>query len=94
MNKSDIEKMLEENVCTVKFEKTNGEKRTMKYTLVKDLLPEVLEKVIHPAETRYPHLKEESKRAQNDNIVAVYDLDKDGWRSFRISYLESIEVEK
>jgi hypothetical protein len=94
MNKSDIEKMLEENVCTVKFEKTNGEKRTMKCTLVKDLLPEVLEKVIHPAETRYPHLKEESKRAQNDNIVAVYDLDKDGWRSFRISYLESIEVEK
>jgi len=94
MNKADVESLLKENVCTVKFEKTNGEKRTMKCTLVKDLLPEVLEKIVHPAETRYPHLKEQSKKEQNQNVIAVYDLDKDDWRSFRISFIESIEVEK
>jgi len=92
MNKSEIEAMLKENVCTVKFEKVNGEKRTMKCTLVKNLLPAVVEQIVHPAETRHPQLKK--AREQNPNVVAVYEIDTDSWKSFRVDFMESIEVEK
>jgi len=99
MKPAEIVELLKENVCVIKFEKVNGEKRTMKCTLLEDMIPEA-SKVIHPAETRYPQLSEldsaiEPHPEKDRTVISVYDLENNGWRSFRINFLESIEkVEK
>ncbi len=71
MEKSEMKEMLKANVCEIVFTKANGEKRTMKATLKADMLP-VVE-------------ADSSKRTKkaNDAIVACYDIEKKGWRSFR-----------
>ena len=59
---------LKNNICTVVFTKVNGEARRMRCTLQENLLP--------AKET-------ESTRKQNDDVVSVWDLENEGWRSFR-----------
>lgn len=89
MKKDDIIEFLESNVCTLKFQKVNGEKRTMKCTLLKSLIPEevvAVTRAVHPAETRHPQL------AERPETIAVWDIEKSGWRSFRVNLFESIET--
>jgi hypothetical protein len=56
------------------FEKLNGERRTMRCTLMPEFLPESTSQVGEG--------KEKSKEA-----AAVFDLDKNEWRSFRFDKL-------
>lgn len=62
-------------VC-VKFTKTDGTLRTMRCTL-KDV-PEYV-----PKTDRAP-------RKKNDEVMAVFDLDENSWRSFRIDSIKEI----
>lgn len=80
MNSNEIVSMLEESICLVEFTKVNGENRVMKCTLMSDKIPV---KPIHPSETRYPQMK--------DKVISVWDVEKDGWRSFRVDLFKSIE---
>jgi len=66
-------KALRENVCNVKFSKVNGEERDMKCTLNFDVIPEA-------------HLpKDKNANTQNSfEVIRVFDLEKEGWRAFRI----------
>jgi len=59
------------NVITVRFIKVNGEERTMKCTLLREYLP---------------HQKdiEEITTKENPNVLAVWDIEAMGWRSFRV----------
>ena len=78
MQKSDIISMLKTNVCDVKFIKVNGEERLMRCTLKKDMLPE------------YIDMNDDKK--VNESVVPVWDLDKKGWRSFRVDSVINIQT--
>ena len=70
---------LRKGILNVKFTKTNGEERDMICTLREDLIPMVS--------------KSQSKRLEHqlsDEVVRVYDLEKEEWRSFRIDSIVSV----
>ena len=79
MKKQDIVEMLTKEVCTVVFTKADGSKRTMKCTLKDGIVP-AYEK------------KTDLKKPVNDNVLPVYDVDNEGFRSFRVDSVESIVV--
>jgi len=60
---------LRENVCRVIFKKTNGEERDMTCTLMSDKIPTT---------------KSEKESKPNLDIVAAWDVNKEGWRSYRV----------
>jgi hypothetical protein len=78
--KTDLKKLLVENILSVTFKKKDGTERVMKCTLMAEHLP-VTEK----------HEDDEAKKdkKQSDTNIAVWDLDKNAWRSFRIDSIVS-----
>lgn len=72
---------LKGNVARIKFKKVNGDLRDMRCTLREDLLPPVIEQTT----TKRQH-------DANDEVVAVYDLDAAGWRSFRIDSVIEMRI--
>ena len=66
--------LLEERPIEIVFTKKDGTERTMKCTLMEDYLPETVG----------------SEKAKNDEVLAVYDLEKEGWRSFRWDSIKEI----
>lgn len=80
MNFNDVKDVLKENVAVVVFTKKDGTERVMKCTLMPDLLPntEIVEGAV--------------KKAENPDVVAVFDLEAEGWRSFRIDSIKSVTV--
>ena len=78
MQKSDIVSTLKTSICDVKFTKVNGEERLMRCTLKKDMLPE------------YIDMNDDKK--VNESVVPVWDLDKKGWRSFRVDSVINIQT--
>jgi len=78
-DKQSLYNLLSGHVCSVVFEKVNGELRQMKCTLMEDNLPE-----------GYRTTSQTDRSA--DNFLAVYDLENDGWRGFRVNSVKSITV--
>jgi hypothetical protein len=74
--------MLRHNVVSVTFTKVNGEERVMKCTLRSDLVPNAL--------IQNGELVLEQK--QSSNNVSVWDVDANGWRSFRVANVKNISV--
>jgi hypothetical protein len=72
-DKERILSSLRSRACTVTFEKKDGSIRKMNCTLSKELMPNL--------ETDNP--QEKRKRAENPEVLPVYDLESNGWRSFR-----------
>lgn len=66
--------------ATVTFTKKDGTERTMKCTLKEDLML--------PYEKKTEKTKEENKE-----ILAVYDLEKESWRSFRLDSIKQFAFE-
>ena len=87
MTRDEILKQLREGVITVTFTKVNGEERVMQATLKADLLPAVVEKVLAEGETP------PAPKKPNPSVLAVYDVNAPGWRSFRWDSLKSFQVE-
>ena len=80
MDRTTLKKKLSEGVVTVTFlKKENGEKRVMKCTLDGSRIPE--EK--HPQGT--------AKFSMPDDIFPVWDVEKNGWRSFDYNSVTSVE---
>tara|TARA_B100002019_G_scaffold287099_1_gene298588 strand:+ start:541 stop:807 length:267 start_codon:yes stop_codon:yes gene_type:complete len=77
MDRETLVEQLHRGTCEVVFEKVDGEKRTMTCTLNPEIanMPE--------------QLHEQSNRAKNPNVIAVWDLNANGWRSFRVDSVES-----
>lgn len=71
-HKETLRNMLKDQILSVTFLKKDGTERTMKCTLKADLLPlqEDLENAVQ-------------KKKPSDESIAVWDLDKEAWRSFR-----------
>ena len=70
-------KELQSGVILVNFTKVNGEKRNMKCTLHKDFMPKYED-------------REEKTRTIDLNQVRVWDVDAQGWRSFRLDSVNHI----
>ena len=75
---------LKNNLMTVKFVKLNGDERTIDCTLHESILPE---KPI----SGYPNT---IKKKENQDVLSVWDIDKDGWRSFRLDSIKEFKVVK
>jgi hypothetical protein len=74
--------MLRHNVVSVTFTKVSGEERVMKCTLQKEYIPN--------APTQNGNLMVESKASSNN--VSVWDVEANGWRSFKIASIKSISM--
>lgn len=84
IDKDNVVKSLKNGVCKVVFTKANGDNRVMHATLNESMLPEQidLEEVIQK-KTKKP----------NPNVLAVFDVEAKGWRSFRWDSLKEFNTE-
>jgi len=82
MEKSDVIGLLHEGEVLVFFEKADGTMRNMLCTLKEELLPEQvdMEEVIQ-------------KKKPNPDVIAVWDTENKGWRSFRWDRLRKVNGE-
>ena len=74
-----LKKELANGVVTVIFNKQDGSERVMKATLNEDIVP--------PLDTT--NVKQ--NRAKNPDVLAVWDTEANGWRSFRFDSIKSIQ---
>lgn len=74
-----IKDFLHEGVMTVEFTKVNGELRTMNCTLHKDWMPTEAIREYHQT------------RLHDPETIAVWDVDKQAWRSFKTMRVISIK---
>jgi WYL_2, Sm-like SH3 beta-barrel fold len=77
ITKDEIQTFLRENITSVLFQKKDGTQRAMLCTLKADVLPPYERKEGEPA------------KKKSDESLAVWDLEKESWRSFRIDSLIS-----
>lgn len=83
--RGDLISILKEHICKISFTKLDGTVRVMKCTLKEGLLPIVSDEVT----TDIP----KPKKKTSSEVIVVFDLEKKGWRSFRVdSYLDMEEV--
>ncbi len=64
----------------VTFKKKDGTIRDMRCTLS--------EKLIQP----YERKENSTPKRQNDDVLPVFDLDKNEWRSFRLDSVKKVEI--
>ena len=76
-----VQKLARENVIKVTFIKKDGSTREMKCTLKEDVV------AAFPGKTFA-----QSKRAQNLDVLPVFDVDVSDWRSFRIDSIQRVEI--
>lgn len=81
--KETIANMLRDSVVTVTFTKVDGTERVMKCTLMSEYVPANQNSASNQV------LLQESG---NDNNISVWDVDANGWRSFRINSVKSVTV--
>ena len=68
--------MLEQSVVEVTFTKKDGTERVMNCTLLEDYLPETTG----------------AGRSASSDALAVFDVDADGWRSFRWDSIKAVKL--
>jgi hypothetical protein len=79
MDRYTLKETLTDGIATVTFEKADGSLREMRCTLQPSYLPPQL-------------LQEGTTRKENLDVLAVWDIDAGGWRSFRMDSIKSITV--
>ena len=73
--------LLRSNIGTVAFTKVNGEERVMTCTLLSEHIP-------NAPTTNGELVIKESK----NNTLSVWDMNANGWRSFRVENVKSISM--
>jgi hypothetical protein len=76
MDRQTMQKLLQESVCKVSFTKQDG--------TVRDMVCTLMESIIVPHEKKTDRVKTEK-----EDIIAVWDTEKNAWRSFKISSIIS-----
>lgn len=74
--------LLRHNVVSVTFTKVNGDERVMSCTLQPSFIPN--------APTHNGELVVEGKSTSNN--ISVWDVNANGWRSFRIANIKNVSV--
>jgi len=81
MTKTTLKNKLSKGIATVAFIKKDGTKRVMKATLAPEHLP-----VVEARANATP-------RKENPDVLAVFDMEKKAFRSFRIDSIQSFEMD-
>jgi hypothetical protein len=76
--KQDIKTALQHSVGEITFTKTDGSERILKCTLQSKDLP-----VVEVVEGK-------NSKPENPDTLAVWDLENNGWRSFKIASIISV----
>ena len=79
-DKQTLSKYAATHILKVKFQKADGTMRNMKCTLHPSYLPKQTD-------------VEESSTRDNPNVMVVWDIEKDAWRSFRIDSVDHFSYE-
>jgi hypothetical protein len=74
-----LKELLQKKVVQIKFKKKDGSERLMKCTLLSDIVP-VYEK------------KTDRKKKENEDTLAVWDIEKDSFRSFKLDSIISYQA--
>lgn len=77
---------LRNSIAEVTFTKVNGERRTMRCTLMMNYLPESFKS--NPGEQEL----EQTYHKENPDNLAVWDLQSNQWKSFRVSSVEYVQI--
>ena len=80
-NREEMVSRLQENVCSVIFEKKNNEIRQMHCTLNTELAPWIL-------------TTGGKGKPTNESVIAVWDIEERGWRSFRVNSVLQFDILK
>lgn len=83
MNKEELRDLLRESIAEITFTKMDGTIRVLHGTLMPEHLPPL------PTDAS---LLIQSKRDENPKILAVWDMDKEDWRSFRLDTVLMVNV--
>lgn len=75
---------LRKNVVEVTFTKVDGTTRLMRCTLDPRLLPE--------SYIKEDEQKEKTFHKENPNVISAWDVQKGGWRSFRIDSVQYMQI--
>jgi hypothetical protein len=81
--RNELVSILQESVANVKFLKTDGTERIMSCTLKQDVVPQA---------TKEDPLSQKKIRSINEEVLPVWDTEKNGWRSFRVDAVLDISV--
>jgi len=81
-DKNEIIESLKKGSCKIVFTKVNGDERVMNCTLHEDFLPEQIDVEEHI-----------QKKKPNQDVLAVWDSDIGGWRSFRWDSIKEFNVD-
>lgn len=80
LNKAELKESLSKSFASITFTKTDGTIREMTCTLISDHIPKIN---INETVRHVP-------RQENDEVLAVWDVDKQAWRSFRLDSVTKI----
>jgi hypothetical protein len=83
ITKEELKTLLTENILSVLFKKADGTQRAMLCTLNPDYLP-VIE--------RQEGDEVKKVKTPSDTNVAVWDLEKNSWRSFRVNSIINYSI--
>ena len=75
-----LKSILNDGIATITFNKTDGTERVMKCTLDRKMVPEP--KVVH----------ESRLRSVSPDVLPVYDVEAQGWRSFRWDSITKVDI--
>lgn len=75
--------LLRDEIVSITFDKLNGDERTMKCTLIPELLPKA-EKEDKLSQTKVRNLE--------DAVFVVWSMEASAWRSFRYDRLKKVEI--
>jgi len=82
MTNDEMKDSLHQGMCKVVFIKKNGDERIMHCTLQESMLPEQMD------------IEEEiQKKKPNPDVLAVWDVEAKGWRSFRWDSIKDFSTE-
>jgi len=75
MTREEMMEQLIKRECRVIFRKANGEERDMICTLQESVVP---------AATKTDPITQTKVRSLNEEVIPVWDVKAQGWRSFRV----------
>ena len=81
LSKTELKENLSRSFAKIVFNKSDGSTRIMNCTLISDFLPE---KILDEGVRHVPH-------RENDEVLAVWDLDNKGWRSFNVNSVLEVQ---
>ena len=81
-NRDSLLKDIKQSIIEVTFIKVNGERRIMRCTLNPRYIT---------APVDFNHLEEQHQKKENTDIIVCWDVNANGWRSFRIDSVEYVQ---